>query len=264
MALIAMAVHDTAENGRTVFTDKTIESLLRTVDFEKHRLFIIDNNSCEETQRLYEKLVTYWTLNKYDFSNLTIIGLKENVGTAKAVNMGWKERKPGEHCIKIDNDVVIHSKGWVEEMEEAIAREPQIGQIGLKRKDCWENPYHENPDLRSKLAMLPHKAGERWIIIESAKHIIGTCVMHNAALLDKVGYLYQPGLYGYDDVLMSWRTHLAGFVCCFLPHIHIDHIDMGGTEYCDWKTRHSGQYTKAVSDLVDEYIAGKTSIYYNP
>ena len=261
-ALLAMAVHDTEENGRTKLTDKTIESLLKTVDFDKHRLFISDNGSCEATQYLYIRLAQYWALNKFPFPNLTIIKNGENLGTAKAVNKCWKFRKPGEHCIKMDNDVVIHYKGWVEEMEEAIRIEPLLGQVGLKRKDCWEYPEHENPEIRSKLIMLPHASGERWIVVEQAKHIIGTCVMHSSDLLDKIGYLYQPGLYGYDDVICSWRSYLAGFVSVFLPHINIDHIDPGGDEYTDWKGRHSGQYSKLVSDLVDDYISGKKPLYH--
>lgn len=264
MALIAMCCHDTEENGRTEYTDKTIESLIKTVDFDKHRLFIIDNNSCQATKDLYTKLVSWWALNKYPFSNLNIIFNKENIGTAKSINKAWVLRKPGENCIKMDNDVVIHSKGWIEEMEEAIKRDPSLGQVGLKRKDCWEFPGHDNKELSSVLIMLPHVAGERWIVVEQSKHIIGTCVMHSAALLDKVGYLYQPGLYGYDDVLMSWRSNLAGFKCVFLPHINIDHIDRGDTPYQDWKHRHSGQYSKGISDLVDEYIAGTKSLFYEP
>lgn len=147
-------------------------------------------------------------------------------------------------------------------MEYAIECDPRIGQVGLKRKDCWEHPKHENPDLRSVLKMLPHKNLEPWVVVEQAKHIMGTCVMHSSTLLDRVGYLYQPGLYGYDDVLMSWRSNLAGLYTCFLPHIEIDHIDPGGDEYTDWKTRHSGQYQKVVSDIVDEYITKKRTLFY--
>lgn len=254
MALIAMAVHDTNENGRANLTRQTLKSLFETVDFNKHRLIIVDNNSCFESRHV---IASY-----QDHFGFQVIRNPENIGTAKAINKAWELKRPGENCIKMDNDVVIKSSGWVDEMEAAIKAEPAIGQIGLKRKDCWEFPSHENPELRSKLHLLPHNAGERWIIVEQAKHIIGTCVMHSAALLEKVGYLYQPGLYGYDDVLMSWRTHLAGFISVFLPHIEIDHIDPGGDEYTDWKGRHSGQYQKLVSDIVDQYIAGTKSIYY--
>lgn len=250
MSLIAVAVYDTEENKRAELTEKTIESIISTVDFSKHRLIIIDNASCQKTKDLL----------KY-FNTIT---LEDNIGTAEAINIAWRERKKGENCIKMDNDVVIKVKGWVDEMDEAIAMDPSLGQVGLKRKDCWEYPEHENAEWRSQLLMLPHKPGERWIVAEQCKHIIGTCVMHSSALLDKVGYLYQPGLYGYDDVLMSWRSHLAGFKNVFLPHIEIDHIDPGDTPYQGWKEKHSGQYSKLVSDIVDEYISGKRTLYYEP
>lgn len=264
MSLIAMAVYDTEENQRTELTRRTFESLMKTVDFTRHRLFIIDNGSCKETLDLYDDMFDWWGMNKNSYGALTIIRNTENLGTAKAVNMGWKHRKPGENCIKMDNDVVIHQEGWVDQMDEAIARQPLIGQVGLKRKDCWEYPTHPDKEWRSALHMLPHQPGEKWIVVEQAKHIIGTCVMHSAALIDKVGYLYQPSKYGYDDVLMSWRSNLSGFFNCFLPNIDIDHIDPGTTEYQGWKERHSGEQTRAVSELVDRFISKEQSLYYEP
>lgn len=254
MALIAMAVYDTEENKRTELTRRTLEAIRNTVDLHDHEVFVVNNNSCHSTKML---------LQNWDHI-IHVIHLRENVGTAEAINIAWAARRPGQNCVKMDNDVDINTIDWVEDMEEVIRRNPEIGQVGLKRKDCWEYPTHENPEFRSELIMTNHKPGERWLVVERCKHIMGTCVMHSAALLDKVGYLYQPGLYGYDDVLMSWRSHLAGFINVHMPHIDIDHIDPGDTPYQDWKHRHSGQYTRQVSDIVDEYISGKRSIYYEP
>jgi GT2 family glycosyltransferase len=254
MALIAMAVHDTAENNRTPLTLKCLISVCRTVSFSKHRLFIIDNNSCKETKEVLDSFK--------HIENIKVIHLPENIGTAAAINLAWKQRGITEHCIKMDNDVVIHNVGWIEEMEEAIRRQPLIGQVGLKRKDCWEHPAHENPDYKSVLIDLPHEPGQTWITVEKCKHIIGTCVMHSAALIDKVGGMWQPTLYGHDDVLMSWRSQIAGFINVFLRHINIDHIDPGGTAYQAWKEDEGGRNGKMVSDIVDEYLKGTRSIVY--
>lgn len=260
MALIAMAVHDTEENGRSEFTRKALCSINESVDWVDNRIIIIDNGSCEETKKIYKSCGDYGFFNH----NGVVKYLTDNIGTAKAINLALKERKPGEHCIKMDNDVVIHHEDWVDEMEAAIEREPQIGICGLKRKDLWQYPGHPEKQYRSELIMLPHKAGEKWIVVERTKDIMGTCTMFNSALLDKVGGLYQPSLYGYDDVLMSYRSELAGFINVFLPHIEIDHIDPGGTEYCDWKQKESGKVTQDVIRIVDEYIAGTKSIYVEP
>lgn len=258
MALIAMAVHDLEGSGRSELTLRCLENVLNAVSrkLDRHRIFLIDNGSTDP--------VTTDILNDFPAFVSTVIRLPENIGTAEAINLAWKHRQPGEHCIKMDNDVIIHSLDWVEQMEEAIARDPSIGQVGLKRKDCIEHPENPDPNYRSRLYQLPHRAGERWIVAEQVHHVIGTCVMHSAALLDAVGYLYQPALYGFDDVFMSLRSSLAGFKNVFLPHIEIDHIDPGGTEYTGWKQRHAGEVFREAMEIADEYKAGKRPLYYNP
>ena len=253
MALIAMAVYSTEENKKDDCLEQTLESLSETVDFDNHRIILSINGHTNETRGL---MIDFnWMIQDVIYNDC-------NIGTAKAINKAWAMRKPGENCIKMDDDVVINSDGWLDEMEEAIKRDPKIGQIGLKRKDCWETPWNESPDYKSELIMLPHVLGEKWQIVEKVKHVIGTCVVHSSALLDKVGYLYQPSLYGYDDVIMSHRTHLAGFYSCFLPHINIDHIDDGQTDYQGWKERHSGEQTQNVINLVHEMYNGTKPIYY--
>jgi GT2 family glycosyltransferase len=265
MALIAMCCYDTEENQRTELTRQTLECIIDTVDLVKHRLIVVDNASCDETQKLYKWLWEYGidTMNATGQGlDITINKLPQNTGTARAINQAWKLRRPGEHCIKMDNDIIVNSPGWVDELEEAIRRDPNIGQVGLKRKDLWEHPSHPENDFKSALHMLPHVPGEPWQIVERVKRVIGSCVMHGAALLDKVGYLYQPGLYAYDDVIMSHRTHLAGFYSCFLPHINIDHIDPGGTPYQSWKEKYAGEQTQQVIGLVHEMYNGTKPIYY--
>lgn len=255
-----MAVHDTEENQRSCFTRRTISAII-TVDFSKHRLIVIDNDSCKETKDI---LVDHFNgfMTSYVYKNRPkVITLPENIGTARAINLAMKERKPGEHVIKMDNDIVIKQEGWVDELEAAITREPRIGICGLKRKDLWQFPGHPEKQYRSELIMLPHKPGERWIVVERTKDIMGTCVMFNSTLLDKIGYLYQPSLYGYDDVLACYRSELAGFINVFLPHIEMDHIDPGGTEYCEWKRVEAARNAPEVVRLVDQYIAGTRSIY---
>lgn len=263
MALISMAVYDTAENKRSEYTERTLYSLLETVNFRKHRLFISDNGSCEETFKIYDEFIGAFHC-KFDIGNLQIIQNGKNIGTAEAINKAWFYRKAGEHAIKCDNDIVIHYTGWVDEMEEAIERDPYIGIIGLKRKDLIQTPHHPDKNYRSEYVMLPHEPGQRWVTVERTPDVIGTCTMFNSALLDKVGYSKQPGQYGYEDVLFCHRSHIAGFYNCFLPHIEIDHIDEGGGPYQSWKEKHSGENTAAMIEIFRGYQNDHSTIYYNP
>ena len=256
-----MAVYDTVENKRTEYTRQTLMSLLRTVNFNRHRLVIVDNNSCEQTKDLLQSFMVSFVSRP---SPITIITLNQNLGTAGGINQAWRLRNPGEHAIKMDNDVVIHQKGWADDLEEAIRRDARIGIVGLKRKDCWENPAHKDPFYRSELYMIPHQPGEKWMIGEKVNHVMGTCQMYSSALLDKIGYLQQPSLYGFDDSWAAVRCKLAGFINVFLPYINIDHIDAGDTPYQKWKEEHAGACWTEYHETIAAWKSGAKSIYYNP
>lgn len=252
-----MAIHDTPENRRHHYTVKTVLRLFDT-DAPAHDVYLVSSGStCPNTLEWLHQL-------RKTSSWLNVIILPENVGTARAINEAWKYREDGQPCVKMDNDVLINDTQWVEPMLEAIRREPRLGIVGLKRKDCWEHPGHQNPDLRSTLTMLPRSDGETWLVAERVFHVMGTCQMYSPHLLDKIGYLYQPGLYGYDDVLSAHRCLAAGMFSAFLPHIDIDHIDPGDTPYQSWKERHSGQYTNDVIQIAAEYRSGARPLYFNP
>jgi GT2 family glycosyltransferase len=254
MALIGMAVYDTVANGRQALTQRTLDSLRKTVDWTKHRMFVVDNGSTPQAASMLAAYAAHWPVN-----TLTVLTNAENKGTARAVNRAWARRSPGEHALKMDDDVVFHSDGWLDELEEAIAREPKLGIVGLKRKDLGERPGSK--DYPSELVMLPQQRGQRWIVAETCFHVMGTCQLFSSALLDKICYLYQMGgLYGFDDSLAAVRCELAGFKSAFLPHIEIDHIDPGGTAYCAWKQQVSGKMLAEFGRVTAEMRAGRMPI----
>ncbi len=254
--LIAMAVHDTVENKRTWMTIATLESLAETVDWDEHRLIISDNGSCDATLELYREWLDF-------IPSLSVIYNRENLGTARAINPAWRFRNPGEHAVKMDNDVVIHQAGWADWVEDVFDRDPSIGICGLKRKDLAECPWAAG-GMKSTLTMLPHLRGQRWLVVEEVRAVIGTCQAFSSSLLDKIGYLTQPGpYYGYDDVLASVRARLAGFKRVFLHGFEIDHIDPGGTAYTEWKHAEAAKVTDKFNATKVMLETGIESIYYD-
>jgi GT2 family glycosyltransferase len=220
-----MAVFDTEENKRSDYTRRTLRGLRDSVDWSKHRLIVVDNASCEETKDLLKSYANAWP-------HMTVITNKKNLGTAEAINLAWRLRNPGEHCIKIDNDIIIKNcSDWVEQLEEVVELDAVIGQVGLKRVDCIETTTNPNAFYRSTLRQLRHEPGKRWVVVEAQFHVMGSCVLHSSALLERIGYLYQIGVYGFDDSFMSYRARIAGFDTVMLPHIVIAHIDTGDNPY---------------------------------
>ena len=253
--LICMAVYDTQENNRSWMTNATLESLASTVDFSRHRLVVSDNGSCAETHEVYER----WA-STIPFE---VIYNGKNIGTAAAINRGWRLREPGECAAKMDNDVVIHQAQWADWMEDVFYRDPRIGICGLKRKDLKECPWSTNSWWQSKIRMLPHEPGHRWLVVEKVNHVMGTCQGYSAALLARMGYLYQPGLYGFDDSLSAVRAEVLGFESVFLCGFDIDHIDPGGTAFTEWKMQYAGTYMRTFNALRDDYRRGRRDPYYD-
>lgn len=103
-----MAVFDQEGDERTPITNKVIGQVIKTVNWERHRMVIVDNNSCQATKEVLHKYASC-------FSWITIVTLPENIGTARAINKAWSLREEDEHCIKMDNDCFIHYPHWIEE-----------------------------------------------------------------------------------------------------------------------------------------------------
>jgi GT2 family glycosyltransferase len=256
MALIGMAVFDPPGYPRTALTARTLASLRQTVNFQTHSLIVSDNGTVPETRDLYG---TYADIIR------AVIYNDHNLGTARAINRAWQLRTAGEHAVKMDNDVVIERAGWLDDLEACVARDPTIGIIGLKRNDCAEVPWAEAASwAHSDLKMLPHQPGERWLIVEVVNHVMGTCQLYSSALLDEIGFLAQPGLYGFDDALAAARCKTAGFYSCFWPHVTIHHIDPGDTPYQQSKEDYAGARMQTYFRLLRDFSSGRRSVYCGP
>lgn len=254
-----MCVYDTKENGRYQFTKKTLEKLDENLRgrWREQPFLIVDNASYQPTKDLLARFA------RHRESYIQVLTLPENLGTAGGLNEGIKRLHPGQHLLKIDNDVVVHTPGWIEDLEYVLNRMPHVGILGCKRRDLQECPTNPNVHFRSELEMVPHNPGERWYIIEKAPHIMGTCVMYNSALIEKIGAFYQFEVYGFEDSLYCQRSLSAGFTNAFLPHIVIDHIDPGGHPYQKEKEAMAGKYIDRYFKLASAIGRGEHTFYHS-
>jgi len=265
--MIAMAVYDTVENDRTKFTRQTIDKLFdQLIKVDNVRIVVVDNASCQLTKDTLHYYMLQWMIkngadNKIKFQ---VITNETNVGTAEAINQAWRLREPGEYLIKMDNDCVVNSANcWWDEMVEVLQRDPSIGMVGLKRKDCEEKPTAKNEWYKSMLYMLPQEKGQKWIVVEQVQHVMGTCHMFSPEIIDKIGGLWQMGgVYGFDDVFASLRASLAGFKTVFLPHIEIEHIDDGANPYQQEKEAYAKSMFAKYDEAKAQMINGQLSYYF--
>jgi len=244
-----------ATYNRLHMTKECFDSFLSTTDPDDVQLMVIDNASVDGTRE--------W-LEKFEHPGLYAkVFLGENVGTAKALNLGWKlAYENGWHAGKLDNDVVFYDEDWFDKMVNVLEETENIGLVGLKRRDLEERPNNKPGDFyRTWLYALP--SGQ---VIEVSNHVIGTCWLVKHAMLEALGGLVQIGLYGLDDAIYCHRAHLADFMTAFVPDVAIEHIDPGEPkypEYTRWKIDTATEVIKggAYREILAEYDSGVRSLY---
>jgi GT2 family glycosyltransferase len=253
MIVICCVTYDNENNGRHEYTVKTYESLMQTVDFDTTRIIFIDNNSFDKTKSFLKKIKS---------KNIDIIYNEANVGTAEGINKGIFTCSKEDYVIKLDNDVTFGRLGWADEMKRIMELDNSIGVLGLKRKDLLDSPTCK--EYPTKLEFLKHELGDEWWVIELRDDIIGTCTMISPLLREKIGYLWQPGVYSFDDTILSAKSLIAGFRNAFYPCVIIEHLDKGGTAFTDWKSKYAGMYISQITGIIDDFQFGRRDIYYNP
>jgi len=226
-ALLAMCAYCTPENGKEKYLIQTLESLRATVNFDKHRLIVINNGM--DVECLHQ-----------DWFKLLEPG--KNLGTAEGINLALRERENGEPFVKTDDDVEWLSSDWVDDMVRVLCEHPEIGILGLKRDDVYGELIEDGELLWN---------GD----------IMGTCTMFQPEMLERVGAMVQFSTYGYDDCIMSVRSEAAGFKNAFMKNIRIVNLDEGGTEFTEWKKREAGLYMTEASIYMDKIRNGEIDYY---
>jgi GT2 family glycosyltransferase len=274
MALLALAVWDTPENGRFPLTLRTLASLARTVDWSRHRLVVVDNGStCPEARALFD--LNAWEFRSYwvgpgqgsRVPAATVIRNAENRGQARALNQGWLLAEKDEVRARADDDVEFLDAGWLDRLCDCLARDPNLGVVGLKRTDSFERPDHPDAAWRSELRMLPRQGDEDWLV-EKTKSMMGTVQAVSPKLVDEIGFLYQGGFkWSLEDADFIARASVAGYWAAFWPHSrirHLDHTPLGGSEYQRWKQQQADAHHPEFNRRRDGYRDGSVPLYRGP
>jgi len=268
MALIVLTTYCTRKNQKLPMLESTLGMLLATVDWDRHRIVIVDNASQVDVRGAVDAFQKVVPQSRF-VANAT------NVGTARGFNLGHSTGNAvfGEqHTLKLDDDVVVHKSGWLDLMELALSRRPRLGGISLKWRMLSECPDPEvlppekvaEHSSTTSLEFLCRKTlDDWWTVIEISPLISGMCALYHKRALAQIGQMYQPSIYGQDDVLMCKRLTVAGWKLAFLPQVRVDHIDPGNTEWSQWKRDEAGRTFASPRwrEIEQELLDGK---YYSP
>jgi len=187
--------------NRLETTKIALASLRNTVDLDEIDLHVIDNGSTDGTAE--------WLATQEFCVDL----LEENIGCPKALNKVLSEwRKPGQHVIKMDNDVEILTQGWLDKWLDFLDNVPDVAIIG------GVGGHHQDTDDN----FLANKHGYEYLAISP----MGAFVIHSGAFMDKIGYfdvLAPNHLYGFEDNILVEKAQRLKWLRCILKEIQWKH-----------------------------------------
>jgi GT2 family glycosyltransferase len=186
--------------NRRVETLRTIQALKDTGAMEQAEVVIWDNGSVDGTGGMLWEMETSGGLGAEHF-----ISYGSNIGCPRALNhilCSWRE--PGQHFIKVDNDVLVTTFDWVDLMCQFLEDHPDVGMA---------SPYYEEIETApGRQGKIKRKYEDWWEVFP----VIGHCVIHRGKLLDEAGFfdvLAGDHLYGFEDLLMAHRAGALGYKC---------------------------------------------------
>jgi len=206
-------------NGKH-FLKECFDSLLNQ-SFKDYELFMVDNGSTDGSLEFMRD----------KFPQVEILSLSRNMGFCRAMNAGIKLAK-GRFIALFNNDVVV-DKNWMGEMNAALENNPDVGTCASKIL-FYNAPHRINSvgDLLS-ISGEAHNRGfdeeldSKYDIPEFVFSASAAACIYRRTMLKEIGLFDEDFFNTYEDIDLSFRAHLKGWKCLYVPKATVYHHWLG-------------------------------------
>jgi len=205
---------------------RCLSSIFQKSTYKNYEIIIVENNSKDDaTFALYEELkryknisTVYWEGQGFNFSELC--------------NFGYQHSK-GEQLVFLNNDVIIITPNWIEEML-MYSQRSDVGAVGAKL-------YYVNGSIQHAGMILglgdvaahiyngaPHdEIGYmgRLHIVQNISVITAACMMIRRQVFEEVGCFASEFPSSFNDVDLCLKIRKAGFLIVWTPYAEAYHLE---------------------------------------
>lgn len=105
------------------FLEQCLSSLLLAIDQTSTEIIVVNNQGGDASDDLIVQ----------HFSNVQLISLKENIGFAKACNIGWRKAQ-GKHILFLNPDTLVSQQSIASALQQ-LEQENSCGAVGIRMVD---------------------------------------------------------------------------------------------------------------------------------
>lgn len=215
-------------------------SSLAKQTFKNFETILVDNGSTDGSVEFI----------KDNFPNIKLIKLKQNEGFCKGNNIGFQNTS-GEFIALLNNDTKV-DKHWLQELFNAIEKEPEIGICA----SCIVNYYNPNViDTAGDgydICGVGYKIGNGLPVSDYQKkrYVFGACAgaaLYRRTMIEKIGFFDEEFFAMGEDIDLSFRARLAGYKCIYVPNAIVYHkVNQTtgiGSDFLIYHARRNIEYT---------------------
>lgn len=202
---------------------KTCLNSLENQTFEGFDTILVDNGSTDNSVAFVEE----------KFQKTTVISLQDNRGFSAAANAGI-ETSGSEYVVLLNNDTETDS-GWLEALVNKADDCPEAGFFASKLVDFHDRHLLDGAGDALRLSGLPYRLGHgerdlgQFDEPTSAFGACGAAAMYRRSMLEDVGLFDEDFVSYCEDGDLSFRAHLAGYRCLYVPGAVVYHVGSAST-----------------------------------
>lgn len=221
-------------NGKH-FMEPCLDSL-KNQTYRGFKILVVDNASTDGS-------IEYM---KETYPNIEVIGLEQNYGFSKAVNVGIQHSKT-PYVILLNNDTTV-DPGYVEEMVKAIEKSPGIFSVSSKMIQMYQPELIDSAgDLYTLMGWgVCRGAGRPVTNYIKEDEIFTACAgaaIYRRSAFEKIGYFDENHFAYLEDIDVGYRAKIYGYKNMYCPTALVYHVGSGtsGSKYNSFKVKLSAR-----------------------
>ena len=209
--------------NRQPFTKRFLETFFNGTK-EPVDMVIVEQGSAEPAKKLCKSIDGKITENG---STIKVIWNANNVGIPKGLNQAMSLKKPEQHFMKIDNDVIIPSTypDWLTHMVDIIENTTEKDNMKILGLSPFspKRPFSERFNLRP----VTLKNGHIYNIEQVPHNLLEMGILIANSIVAKVGPFNNNGLmYGYEGVWYQSRATCSKAYFYTCEALHADSLQL--------------------------------------